>query len=95
MNQLEAINAAFNEEIAKLKREKSAMREKYQNKIVKMKVDFGLELRAVETILRAIRDSQSSHWQKKENIRLVLEILNNLPSLDRDGSFSFMYDDDF
>lgn len=69
------------------------IKQKARLRISMMKADVDHELRAVEIVLGAIRDSQSSHWQKKENIRLALEILQKLPTFDK-GQF-FTYEDDF
>jgi hypothetical protein len=62
-------------------------------KITEMKAEVKQEIKAVEQILKAIKDGQSSHWQKKENIRLALEILATIPTFDRHDFFS--YEDDF
>jgi len=62
-------------------------------KITEMKAEVKQEIKAVGQILKAIKDGQSSHWQKKENIRLALEILEKIPTFDR-GDF-FSYEDNF
>jgi hypothetical protein len=62
-------------------------------KITQMKAEARQEIKAVEQILKAIQEGQSSHWQKKENIRLTLEILATIPTFDR-HDFIF-YEDDF
>jgi hypothetical protein len=62
-------------------------------KITQMKAEVRQEIKAVEQILRAIQEGQSSHWQKKENIRLTLEILATIPTFDRHDFFT--YEDDF
>ena len=87
------INCNLISENQKLIAERSALRAKFNDLIIKIKIDIGLELRSLEMILRAIRDSQSSHWQKKENLRLCLEILEHLPNLDRCNFLN--YEDDF
>ncbi len=70
-----------------------ALRNKARERISEMKTDVKQEIKAVKMILTAIKNSQSSHWQKKENIRLCLEILDKIPTFDR-GEF-FNYEDDF
>lgn len=62
-------------------------------KITEMKAEVKQEIKAVERILKAIKDGQSTHWQKNENIRLALEILATIPTFDRHDFFS--YEDDF
>jgi hypothetical protein len=69
------------------------IRAKAKARITEMKAEVKQEIKAVELILKAIQVSQSSHWQKKENIRLALEILATIPTFDR-GDF-FSYEDDF
>lgn len=69
------------------------IRAKAKAKITEMKAEVKQEIKAVELILKAIQDGQSSHWQKKENIRLALEILATIPTFDR-GDF-LNYEDDF
>lgn len=70
-----------------------ALRDKARQRITEMKAEVRQEIKAVQMILTSIKDSQSSHWQKKENIRLCLEILEKIPTFDR-GDF-FNYEDDF
>lgn len=69
------------------------IRAKAKARITEMKAEVKQEIKAVEQILKAIKDGQSSHWQKKENIRLALEILATIPTFDRHEFFS--YEDDF
>ncbi|MBD2178396.1 hypothetical protein H6F42_15865 [Pseudanabaena sp. FACHB-1998] len=70
-----------------------ALRNKARQRISEMKTEVKQEIKAVTMILTSIKDSQSSHWQKKENLRLCLEILEKIPTFDR-GEF-FNYEDDF
>ena len=73
--------------------EMAALRDKARQRISEMKTDVQQEIKAVTMILTSIKNSQSSHWQKKENLRLCLEILDKIPTFDR-GDF-FNYEDDF
>lgn len=70
-----------------------AVSDKARDRISAMRAEVKQEIKAVTMILSSIKDSQSSHWQKKENIRLCLEILDKIPTFDR-GEF-FNYEDDF
>ena len=81
------------QENTKLAAQIIAITDKAKNRISTMKAEVGKDLRSIEMILTSIKDSNSSHWQKKENIRLCLEILATLPRFDR-GDF-FSYEDDF
>ncbi len=81
------------QENTKLAAEVIAISDKAKNRIAAMKAEVKQEIKAVELILKAIQDGQSSHWQKKENIRLALEILATIPTFDRHDFFS--YEDDF
>lgn len=67
--------------------------DKAKERISSMKAEVVNDLRSVSMILTAIMNTKSSHWQKKENIRLSLEILATLPTFDK-GDF-FSYEDDF
>ena len=69
------------------------LRLKAQERIISMKAEVKQEIKAVEQVLKAIKDGRSSHWQKKENIRLALEILATIPTFDRHDFFN--YEDDF
>lgn len=77
----------------RLSGEISSLREKARERIISMKAEVRQEIGSVKMILTAIKEGQSSHWQKKENIRLALEILATIPTFDR-GEF-FNYEDDF
>lgn len=70
-----------------------ALRNKARERIVSMKSEVRQEITSVKMILTAIKEGRSSHWQKKENIRLALEILETIPTFDR-GDF-LNYEDDF
>lgn len=69
-----------------------AIRRRATLKYEENKAELLRELKGVELVLRAIKDGRSSHWQKKENIRLALEILSRIPSSVRD---EFPYSEDF
>lgn len=69
-----------------------ALRDKAGEKIINMRADTKQQLRAVEMILTEIKDSQSNHWQKKEDIRLCLGILAKISKFE---PLHFGYDDDF
>lgn len=73
--------------------EMCVLRNKARERILSMKSEVRQEISSVKMILTAIKEGQSSHWQKKENIRLALEILETIPTFDR-GDF-FNYEDDF
>lgn len=91
-----AIDRANKELIAiseKTFKEVADIKARAKAKITEMKAEVKQEIKAVEQILKAIKDGQSSHWQKKENIRLALEILATIPTFDRHDFVS--YEDDF
>jgi predicted nucleic acid-binding Zn-ribbon protein len=67
----------------------TSLRARAKAKITEMKAEVRQEIKAVELILKAIQDGQSSHWQKEENIRLALEILATIPTFDRHDEDDF------
>lgn len=92
-NDCKALYANQIEENTKLAAQIIAIRDKARDRISAMKAEVKQEVKAVQMILSSIKDSKSSHWQKKENIRLCLEILDKIPTFDR-GDF-VSYEDDF
>lgn len=80
-------------QIDDLKAELESVKKKGRKRIISMKAEVRQEISSVKMILTAIKDGQSSHWQKKENIRLALEILATIPTFDRHDFFN--YEDDF
>lgn len=91
--ELSQLNDRLNADNVRLCGEIVALRSKAKERIISMKTEVRQEIKAVSMILKAIQEGKSSHWQKKENIRLCLEILETIPTFDR-GEF-FNYEDDF
>jgi len=92
-NEIDNLNKDLVGRQVKLCQEVADIKARAKAKITEMKAEVKQEIKAVEQILKAIKDGRSSHWQKRENIRLVLEILATIPTFDR-GDF-FNYEDDF
>jgi hypothetical protein len=87
------INASLISENAKLCGKIVTLSDKARGRITSMKAETKAEIKAVSMILTQIKDSQSAHWQKKENIRLCLDLLAKMPTFDR-GDF-WNYEDEF
>jgi tartrate dehydratase beta subunit/fumarate hydratase class I family protein len=90
---LKALNDRLNEDNVRLCGEIVTIRNKARDRILSRKAEVRQEITSVKMILTAIKEGKSSHWQKKENIRLALEIIETIPTFDR-GEF-FNYEDDF
>lgn len=80
--------------IGELSNQLQAMRTQYREEIAEFQSKTRRGIDACVLILTEICNSQSSHWQKKENIRLACEVLKKF-KIEGNGFLPFAWEDDY
>ena len=77
----------------RLVKEKEAMRQQCLFEVAEFQAKTHQSIDACRLILTEIADSDTSHWQKKENIRLAIGILKKF-KIESNGFVPFSWEDD-
>ena len=92
----ENLSKTLQAENQRLVRENEAITQAFEKRFDALKNHTHIGLEAAKQILTQIDKDQTAHWQKKENIRLTVGILNTLQSHVRSKlAFPCPLDDDF
>lgn len=81
------------EENLRLAKEKEAMRQQCLREISEFQTKTHQSIDACKLILTEIADSDTAHWQKKENIRMAIGILKKF-KIENNGFIPFTWEED-